>query len=1011
MAYRKREMEVSHLKRALFELAPFCVVKRYQIGDWTNEGNKISLPFNWSGKDMTTFECFFNQELPTAEREVYLNAWFGGETLVKIDGKSYGEVNEFHKEIDLTSFCDGKKHRIEAVVVPRGLFGTKEEPIFKYSYVVVYDKKMREIFFFTKNVISVIEETDDESLANYLIDVTNDFLQSLDFPRDLETFKKGLFDNITAWEVEKVWDSVEIVPNEGLFSKEVLDTVLEKFESFKEKVKKAPFSKHGTVYVVGHSHIDYAWLWPVEETKRKIIRTFANAVFLAKKYDYFIYSQSSAQMYQDLKEIDPELFEEVKKLVEKGQWEPAGGMWVESDTNLVSVESLIRQFYYGQKFFEKEFGKRSDFCWLPDVFGFSWVLPQILVKSGIKYFVTTKLSWNESNRFPYDICWWQGIDGSRVLYYSYKNDDGGYNGNINAKSLINSWKNFRQKELTNKILITVGYGDGGGGPTEEMCQNYIHLNEIPGIPKVEFSTVSKYLNSMKFEDTNLPVWNDELYLEFHRGTYTSQSKVKKLHKLAEDSLRKAEIINALSEKDYQEKIDELWKILLRNEFHDILPGSSIRKVYKTTEKELSQVIEECEKIIKNCVNQSEAKITLFNPSSFEQRIKFELKENLTIEGFDKVRTYDEKYLYYSQETLPPLGTKVFDVKQSTELNEKFEKPKDKSSVESKNLRFVVFEDGTFNIYDKRLERWIFKENGGNKLVVARDVPAYYDNWDIDINHERHLFKLNAQSIKLVEENELRAVFEVVFKYGKSWIVQHYIFWFDEEFVEIRTKLDWSEKRTILKAVFETDIKSRYAKYDLDCGFIDRPTTRNTSFEMAKFEVPAHRWVDLSEYDYGVTIANNCKYGHSAKDGTISLSLIKSGIFPDFYADVGIHEFSYAVYPHLKLDLGDVVKFADVFNKPIEVLKGGLAQSCLISFCKKNSKTLSLRRIGKSYYLRFGETVGSHEKVKVSFNQKVEKVWTTNLLDEIEHEIDLTEPNSFIFELKPFEIKTIRVDTF
>ncbi|MEN3042909.1 MAG: glycoside hydrolase family 38 C-terminal domain-containing protein, partial [Fervidobacterium sp.] len=890
--YRSLETEAIRLSRLLGELLPFSIVRKFEFQGWKLRNSKIDFPYNW--KDEKAPVTFTNEfcTISHDKESVYLRGWFGGESLVLIDGKPYGEINAFHKEVNLTVYCDGKKHLIEIQTVPRGLFGNKEDSVFKFCDIVSYDEDIREVIVFTKNAIDVIKESKNKHLCKALVEITDKFLSSIHLPRNTETYVKTIIENPTIFaQVTSTWSYPDFPTYEITYSLEIKNEIISKFEKYRNEISKLHkiFPKVGKAYVGGHAHIDYAWLWPVEETKRKIVRTFANAVQLAKKYKNFVYIQSSAQMYEDLEKSYPELFEEIKLLVNQGSWETVGGMWVESDCNIPSMESLIRQFYYGQKYFENKFGKISKVAWLPDVFGFSWILPQIMKQAGIEYFVTTKLTWNEANDFPYDICNWRGIDGSEVIYYSFKNFEDGYNGKISARSIINTFENFRQKELSDKFYLSFGYGDGGGGPTEEMCENYTPLNELPGIPTVQYTKVENFFKQLMedLEGKEIPVWDNELYLELHRGTYTSQSRIKTLHKTAEEELRVTEILNTLLDENHQERIDKLWKILLRNEFHDILPGSSIKEVYEHSENELKHVIDECINIQKSFFSGSD-RITLFNPSSYEQSIIFEFDKNVRLNTkFESVKTYKGTYLYHlPDENLQSLSLKTFEF--YTVENQKTEnfEPMELSAnyiMENNKLKVLVYTDGSINIFSKELEKWAFNEKG-NILALYKDIPAYWENWDIDFRTTNSIQTLSATKIELLEKNSLREVIRATYQFEKTKIEQLYILEADSDELKIETKIDWHNRRSLLKAIFPTNVLSRSAKYDIDGGYIERPTHSNTNFERARFEVPAHRWVDISQYDFGVCVINNGKYGHKVNGSTIEMSLIKAGIYPDFFAD-------------------------------------------------------------------------------------------------------------------------------
>jgi alpha-mannosidase len=991
--YRGKDKEISHLKRALSEIYPYCILKREEYKGWKHDGKEISIPYEWSLQKIT-----FENEFKIDSKNTYLRAWFGGETLIFIDEQPVGEINPFHKEFDLSPYCDGNVHSIKVETVPRGLFGTKENPVFNESFLIYYDIELKKALNFVYNVIQVAEETSDQYLAQALINITDEFLSSIYVPRNTKEYLKNVLDNpAIIQEIKSVWNPPKLEYTNSRDNSDVKKSFLEKFNNFKEKVKNIPFPKYGKVFVVGHAHIDYAWLWPINETKRKIARTFSNAVTLSKKYKEFIYTQSSAKMYKDIKENYPELFEEIKKLVSENRWEPVGGMWVESDCNVPSAESLIRQFYYGQKFFEKEFGKKSKTCWLPDVFGFSWILPQILKEANIDYFVTTKLYWNESNEFPYDLCKWRGIDGSEVIYYSYKNMEEGYNGKISAKSIINTFENFRHKDITSSILLSFGYGDGGGGPTEEMCENYYALKEIPGIPQVEYSTVDDFTKNLPKE--NIPVWDGELYLELHRGTLTSQSRTKILHKKCEDKLREIEILNALYGKNYQEEIDELWDIVLYNEFHDILPGSSIHEVYQDAERDLNKVLEKAETIKRQILTKtSKNKLVIFNPSSFKQKIYFESNKllNLELDGKSlKVqKTYDGKYLYYIDKYINPLETIQLNIKDK--IPEFEDKP-----FENKLIELIIFEDGSINIFDKKTNKYLFK-NSGNILMLYKDIPYYWENWDIDANYAKSGRKLNANKIEVVEEGPIRKVIKVEYKVENSKIVQYYILQRDSNLVEVKTEIDWHLRRSLLKALFPTNVLSRYAKFDLDAGYIERPTYKNTNFEKARFEVLGHRWVNISQPDFGVSIINNGKYGHSVDNNVIGLSLIKAGTYPDFFADEGFHEFSYAIVESSSVK--DTIQIADNFNKRISALEKFDTKGFSVRISPDNFKILALKKLAQNtIVLRLAEVVGTSGTLEIEI-ENLKKAYFSNILEEVKEEISVKN-NKIILEYEPFKIYT------
>jgi alpha-mannosidase len=1019
---KNKSNDIQHLKHMLAEVLPYCIVECQDIKEWTLNNNKINFNFNW---EKETSPVIFQKQILLEKCEknysVYMSGWFGGESLVKIDGKPFGEINVFHKEINLSSFADGKEHLIQVFTVPRGLFGTKEEAVFRYARLVKYDDELKKAVIYVNNMINISQESENDSLSLKIIEYTDDFLSSVYVPRDTDKYLLNILDNPSILsDVTNVWTHPEFTRPSHRDNSEVKTNFFGKFPEYKNALEKLKnlFPKTGKVYVMGHAHIDYAWLWPVDETKRKIERTFSNAIQLSAKYPEFIYSQSSAQMYKDIKELSPDVFEKIKKLVKEGKWEPAGGMWVESDCNVPSAESLIRQFYYGQTFFEKEFGKRANNCWLPDVFGFSWILPQILRQACIKYFATTKLFWNDTNDFPYDVCRWRGIDGSDVLYYSYKNMEDGYNGKISAKSIINTWNNFRQKGELSSILLSFGYGDGGGGPTEEMCENFHPLSQAAGIPQVEYSSASDFFDRLEKEVdySKLPVWDSELYFELHRGTYTSQARTKRFHKLAENELRKAEILNTLFDCNNQNFLDSQWEVLLRNEFHDILPGSSIKEVYEDTETELSQVIQKSAELSEKIISEkaSDKGLALFNPASTNNYMVFEHEKNMKVffEGKEllKQKTFEGRYLYFIKEKISALDLVNLSAVHADEHSESIVFT-DSRLMENEFIKATINDDGTVDIYHKKTGKTV-SDHGMNRLMLYKNIPYYWENWDIDKNYYKSGVQLKAQSIETVEEGDIRKVIKVEYQIESSKIEQYYILYKTAQYIEVVSKVDWHMRRALLKAIFPTKVLNRYAKYDIDNGYIERPTHNNTVYEKAKFEVLGHRWVDISQEDFGVSVINDCKYGHYVKNSEIELSLIKSGIYPDFFADEGRHEFSYIIFPHESCSIKDVSLLAEQYNKRPEVFTGSVNCEYLkVKIDSEAFKIYSLRKTDeKNIYLRIAEVLGTSGKLTVTIdNTPIKAVYLTNILHDIEQKLEVKE-NTVSFNFDPFKIFTLMIET-
>lgn len=730
-----------------------------------------------------------------------------------------------------------------------------------------------------------------------------------------------------------------------------------------------------TVNCIGHTHIDVAWLWRLRHTREKAARSFSTVLELMKHYPDYVFLQTQPQLYEYVKQDYPEIYEEIGKKIAEGRWEAGGAMWLEADCNLSSGESLVRQILRGTRFFRDEFGVENRYLWLPDVFGYSWALPQILRKSGITSFMTTKISWSQYNRMPHDTFVWRGIDGSEVLthfittpeiefpeetYYTY-------NGYIVPKTVQGIWEQYQDREMNRELLLCYGYGDGGGGVNRDMLEMRRRLEHMPGLPRTVTGRAADYFERLERTAAEtegyVHTWDGELYLENHRGTYTSQAWIKKANRRLELKLRRSEIWNVAAgllgdhdAKAGQRRLDQAWKIALRNQFHDIIPGSSIGEVYEDARVEYAEanaLLLSVDRASIQALNSTAARsegnepesrrsrtYTVFNDSSWSSTEPVEIKgwdapeqpndpeERGIIEAAGcGWRTADGRPLAFQRtregwlvdpgELLPlGFGEVIFDPADPSEASEASEiaDRMESDHVTASEPRFVWKEDrletpfyilewdeqGRLRrLYDREHRREVLASGEcGNVLQVFEDKPLQFDAWNIDLFYRENMRTVDTlRFMRLKENGPLRASIELEWAYGDSVIAQEVRLYTGNRRIDFCTTVDWRERRQLLKVAFPVAIRATEASYDIQFGSVKRPTHWNTSWDYARFETVGHQWADLSERGYGVSLLNDCKYGYDVNDHTLRLSLIKSAEYPDPEADLGEHVFTYSLFPH------------------------------------------------------------------------------------------------------------------
>lgn len=788
------------------------------------------------------------------------------------------------------------------------------------------------------------------------------------------------------------------------------------------------------VTMLGHTHIDVAWLWRLKHTREKAARSFSTVNRLMERYPEYIFIQSQAQLYDYIKTDYPDIYEHIKRRVAEGRWEPSGAMWVECDCNLASGESIIRQILVGKNFFMKEFGFDSEFLWLPDVFGYSWALPQILKKSGVNTFMTTKISWNDTNRLPYDTFIWRGMDGSEVTTHFITTTDPGYtfytyNGVTKPYAVKGIWDNYRNKDLNRDLLISYGFGDGGGGPTREMLKYIEAAKLVPGLPKVKTGRATEYFrelnDTIKKNPYNgyLPVWDGELYLEFHRGTYTSQAYNKKTNRYMEYKLREQEMLSVFAENLYgnpynREEFLNAWKIVLCEQFHDILPGSSIHEVYEDSHEEYARAAAHIENVANSAnptfVEEKSDTFTIFNQANWTRNTIVNIPADSTVYEYrdahgdilpyQKGEVYDMVYI----KDLKPVSFTT--ITRSVSDNAVSEETFADNSV-STPFYIVSWDDNgrLTKLYDKAADREIIPEGKlANVFQIFEDKPRCFDAWELESTIDLKKEEIYCDGNIVKTRNELGHFIHFTYNYNNSKIIQTLCLYNDKRRIDFKTAVEWGEHQKILKTAFSVDIRGTYARYDVQEGNIVRPITRNTSWEAAKFEVVAHKWAELSETGYGVALLNNCKYGYDIKEDTMRLSLLKSAVDPDYNADNGTHEFTYSLYPHSEewYESGLEEEAFDL-NSPALVFDGVAkkADVSLINFDAQNIVVDALKKAENEdvYVLRFHEYTGRRNEITIDTALKFNSWCEADLM---ENPVGEWKTAPVKVKVTPYEIKTI-----
>ena len=846
-------------------------------------------------------------------------------------------------------------------------------------------------------------------------------------------------------------EAVSLVSFHLPYGEDFLESVREA-TAYLEKKLYGKREMEATVYAVGHTHIDVAWLWRLRQTRDKTSRSFATVLKLMEEYPDYRFMSSQAQLYEFIRQEHPAIFARIQESVRQGRWEPEGGMWVEADTNLSSGESLVRQFLVGKRFFRNAFGADCKILWLPDVFGYSAALPQIMKQCGINYFMTTKISWNEYDKLPYDTFLWRGIDGSEVLTHFISTMDTvkeekdwitTYNGDLNPSQVIGCWQRYQQKDLNRDVLFAFGHGDGGGGPTHGMLERgrRMHMG-IEGCPKVEFQFARDYFDRLQKDIAGrkrLPRWVGELYFEHHRGTLTAQASAKRWNRRSEFLYHDLETLESLVNLDHLSSYPsaallEGWKVILLNQFHDILPGSSIREVYEDSQKQYEDLHRTGGRMLEKALQQASRRVglardslLLFNTLGFSRRevaemqrpqhTGFLLRDPQSGAVLPWQKTFDGKIIFTSPE-VPAKGYCAI----SVEAGEQRQTTPLTATLREMHTPFfdLTFDEAMqiASLIDRRTGRSVAPQGEPlNRLIVYEDRPFEHRAWNVQAYYTEKSWVLSDVShAEVLECGPVRAVVLVERKFLHSVIRQYITAYAELDRIDIRNEIDWDDSYLLLKADFPVDVNAVKATFDIQFGNIERVTHENTLWDFAQFESCAHKWADLSDNSFGLAVLNDCKYGYSAKDGHIALTLLRSANDPQPKQDCTHHTFTYSLYPHAgPAAISRVVQEGYSLNCPLYTMfsnaqKGAWPERFSLACVDADNiilETVKRAEDSDALILRLYETWNRATDCSIRFGRLMEMAAQCDMMEENEALLQV-EGNRLRLHFRPFEIKTLKV---
>lgn len=886
-------------------------------------------------------------------QELWFSLKTAAEICVKVNGKYVGGVDPNRERMLLSPYVDDTKTlHFDMMGYNRSKPDDERNPeslsvrgcrqIFEGAYICIVNHAVQDLVWDFELLLDIAKsDLFNEDYRNFLNKELNNAMNLIDFDSD---------------EISGVEDA-----------KKYIDEVIYANDNYKGS---------GDVALIAHSHLDIAYYWRRIHAVQKNLRTVLIQLRLMDKYPDFKYTHTQPYVYETLEKYYPEVFEELKEKVANGQFEPVGAMYVEPDCNVPNAESLIRQCLYGQLTYRRMFGKTVNNAWLPDVFGNSWILPQILKKSGVDYFVSNKMStWNDTNRFPHNNFIWRGIDGTDVLACVPPTHFITWN---MPSQIQENWEAYIDKDFGGQTMNMFGYGDGGSGCTEEMIEMMNRFDKLSIMPKCTHMGGAEFLEKNLKNNDNLDVWDGELYLEMHRGTFTTKSNLKRANRRIENKFRTAEILSVLKNNNITSEITSLYKRFLINQFHDILPGSHINPVYKDAMEDYEQIESRLDEIIGtgskyfNTLNFKRDALT-FVPSKNGTSTRYFEKGNWVIPNVPALSSANIRKSNYDGEWI--------------EIGE---------TVENPYYSVKFNEDGSIaSLYDKELEReWA--DGDFNKLKIYTDCPGNYDAWDILPNYKDKQIDIKvAEPLSLLEKDGECASFVTTLKTEKSTWTMIIRLFRRSRGIEVENVVDWREKHKLAKAEFACNVLTRKAVCDTSAGFIERETHKNTTWQQARFETCHHKWCDLAETDGGVALINDGKYGVGFDENVMSLSLLRATIRPDVESDMGNHNFCYMIMPHAKnaVDAG-INKIAHQYNTPL--IKADVQYNGN-DFAPLYLQAMKFSEDEKMVVIRLSEQDGKRGKIRLG-----KKVKLLNMLEDVQNETD-------VIDYKPFEIITIGIE--